>query len=428
MENSTRIEDLDMVAYSQKTCTWSLGNPLNLVDPHIHTKVIPRKKIYNDVVELIHQSPMVRLNKIPLTEGVKCEIVAKCEFYLPGGSLKDRIAKRMIEDAEKKGLIKPGVTTIIEATSGNTGLGLAMVGAVKGYDVIITLPEKMSTEKSDVLNALNAEIIRTPNEAGFETAESHIGVARTKHRDTKNSIILDQYTNAANSMAHYDETAEEIWEQCEGKIDYVVISAGTGGTISGISRKLKEKNKNIQIIGVDPVGSILAWPEDLNSEGIKPYKIEGVGYDFIPKNCDRFPNIDRWVKSVDRASFRMSRRLIAEEGLLVGGSSGSAMCAAIDIAKDLPADKRVVVIFVDSVRNYLTKFLNDDWMLENNFFTQEEYDKTNFRKDNKTFGAKHTIKELVLTETIVVKNTAIVQDILGMMDKHNTECVIYLIF
>ena len=175
----------------------------------------------------------------------------KCEFYNPGGSLKDRIAKRMIEDAEKKGLIKPGVSTIIEATSGNTGIGLALNGAVKGYNVIITLPEKMSQEKSDVLNALGAQIIRTPTEASFVDVDSHIGVARQLREDIPNAIILDQYCNSSNSLAHYDETAEEIWQQCEGKLDYVVISAGTGGTITGISRKLKEKNPNVQVNFID---------------------------------------------------------------------------------------------------------------------------------------------------------------------------------
>lgn len=189
---------------------------------------------------------MVKLNKIPAEEGVKCEVLAKCEFFLPGGSLKDRIAKRMVEDAEKLGKIKPG-STIIEATSGNTGIGLALVGAVKGYRVIITLPEKMSQEKVDVLTALGAEVIRTPTEAFFADTDSHIGVARQKNLDIENSIILDQYCNPANALVHYDETAEEIWQQCDGKVDYVVLTAGTGGTLTGIGRKLKERNPDIKV-------------------------------------------------------------------------------------------------------------------------------------------------------------------------------------
>jgi cystathionine beta-synthase len=247
-------------------------------------------------------------------------VVAKCEYFLPGGSLKDRIGKRMIEDAEKKGLIKPGVSTIIEATSGNTGIALALGGAVKGYNVIITLPEKMSQEKSDVLTGLGATVIRTPTEASFVDLDSHIGVARKLQKEIPNSIILDQYCNPSNALVHYDETAEEIWAQCEGKVDYVVMTAGTGGTVTGISRKLKEKNPDIQIIGVDPNGSILAYPDTLNKEGIHGYKVEGIGYDFIPKNCDRIGNIDKWVKTNDLEAFKYARRLIKEEGLLVGGN------------------------------------------------------------------------------------------------------------
>ncbi len=349
--------------------------------------------------------------------------MAKCEFYLPGGSLKDRIGKRMIEEAERKGLIKPGVSTIIEATSGNTGIGLALNGAVKGYDVIITLPEKMSQEKSDVLAALGAKIIRTPTEASFVDIDSHIGVARSLNQEIPNSIILDQYCNPGNALAHYDETAEEIWAQTEGKVDYVVMTAGTGGTITGISRKLKEKNPDIQIIGVDPVGSILAYPEDLNKEGIGSYKVEGIGYDFIPKNCDRTGNIDKWFKSNDLQSFKYARRLIREEGLLVGGSSGAALEAALKVAKSLPEDKRVVVIFTDSVRNYITKFLNDDWMLENGFLSREDYDGKHFSKDTKVYGEDKKIKDLNLTKVEPVSISSTIRQVLELFKSGNLECV-----
>jgi cystathionine beta-synthase len=192
---------------------------------------------------------MVRLNKIPKEDGVECEILGKCDFYLPGGSLKDRVAKRMIEDAEKSGRLKPGMT-LIEPTSGNSGIGLAMVGAVRGYNIIITLPDKMSQEKSDVINALGAEVIRTPQEADWASPESNMGVARQKELDLENAVVLDQFSNASNLMAHYDGTAEEIWDQCDGKVDYVVMSTGTGGTISGIGRKLKEKNPDIQVLNL----------------------------------------------------------------------------------------------------------------------------------------------------------------------------------
>jgi cystathionine beta-synthase len=371
---------------------------------------------------------MVRLNRIPAEEGVKCEILAKCEYYLPGGSLKDRTARRMVDDAEKRGDLKPGVSTIIEATSGNTGIGLALAGAVKGYDVIITLPEKMSQEKCDTLTALGAKIIRTPTEAAFVDLDSHMGVARKMRNEIPDSVILDQYCNPSNALVHYDETAEEIWEQCEGKVDYVVMTAGTGGTVTGISRKLKEKNPDIKIIGVDPLGSIIAYPEELNSEGVHGYKVEGIGYDFIPKNCDRTGNIDQWVKSNDYDSFRMSRRLIRQEGLLAGGSSGAALSAAIQVAKNLPEDKRVVVVFTDSIRNYMTKFLNDDWMLENAFLSQEEYDQKHFTEDVKTFADDKTIRSLGLKEVIPVTNATTVKDTLDLMAKQNVECVCKFIF
>lgn len=352
----------------------------------------------------------------------------KCEFYNPGGSAKDRIARRMVEDAEKKGLIKPHVSTIIEATSGNTGIGLALMGAVKGYNVIITLPEKMSQEKSDVLNALGAEIIRTPTEAGFADVNSHIGVARKLNKQIENSIILDQYCNSSNPLAHYDATAEEIWDQCDGKIDYVIISAGTGGAITGIGRKLKEKNREIQIIGIDPEGSILAYPDSLN-KGVGSYKIEGIGYDFIPKACDREPPvIDKWIKTEDKEAFVMARRLIREEGLLVGGSSGTVMAGAMKIAKELPEGKRVVVLLVDGVRNYMTKFLNDDWMLENGFLEQEEYDSKYFGKGAKYFNGnneKDTIENLKLKEVPCVKLTNTVRELLELYEKYSIEAVTY---
>lgn len=341
--------------------------------------------------------------------------------------MKDRIGKRMVEDAEKKGLIKPGVSTLIEATSGNTGIGIALNGAVKGYKVIITLPEKMSQEKSDVLSALGAQIIRTPTEASFVDVDSHIGVARQLNQDIPHSIILDQYCNPGNAMVHYDETAEEIWAQTDGKVDYVVMTAGTGGTITGISRKLKEKNPNIQIIGVDPIGSILAYPEELNKDGIGTYKVEGTGYDFIPKNCDRTGNIDLWLKSNDADSFKYARRLIKEEGLFVGGSSGAAMEAALRVAKNLPEDKRVVVIFVDSIRNYMTKFLNDDWMLENGFLSQDVYDHQHFSQDTKVFGEDQLIRDLNLSIITPVSKNSTVREVLQSFKTQNCECV-YLFY
>lgn len=344
-------------------CTWSLNGGQNK-SPHEHATHRPAPKIGDSILDFIGNTPLVRLNAIPKAEGIECEMYAKCEFFNAGGSVKDRIGKRMILDAEKSGRIKPG-DVLIEPTSGNTGIGMALTAAVRGYRCIITLPEKMSQEKVDILKAFGAEIIRTPTEAAYDSPDSHIGVAKRLLKEIPNSHILDQYANPSNPLAHYDGTAEELLEQCDGHIDVLVASAGTGGTISGIARKLKEKLPNIRIVGVDPVGSILALPETLNGE-ITGYQVEGIGYDFIPQVLDR-ELIDDWVKTVDTESFVMSRRLIREEGMLVGGSAGSAMAAAVKIAKTLPKGKRVVVLMPDSIRNYMSKFLNDGWMVEHGF-------------------------------------------------------------
>ncbi|XP_076625441.1 cystathionine beta-synthase isoform X2 [Colletes latitarsis] len=283
----------------------------------------------------------------------------KCEFFNPGGSVKDRIAYRMIQDAEEQGLLKPGYT-IIEPTSGNTGIGLAMAAAVKGYRCIIVMPEKMSNEKVYTLHALGAEIVRTPTEASWDSPEAHINVAHKLQKEIPNSIVLDQYTNPGNPLAHYDQTAVEIWKQCDGKIDYLVAGAGTGGTVSGIGRKLKELSPNTKIIAVDPKGSILAQSPELQDD-ITFYEVEGIGYDFIPTVLDSNV-IDKWIKTEDYESLNAARMLIRREGLLCGGSSGAALTAALKIAKDIPEGKRVVIILPDGIRNYMTKFVSDNWM------------------------------------------------------------------
>ena len=288
--------------------------------------------------------------------------------------MKDRIGKRMVEDAERSGRLKPG-DTLIEPTSGNTGIGIALAAALKGYRCIITLPEKMSQEKVDVLKALGAEIIRTPTEAAFDSPESHIGVARRLNREIPNSHILDQYTNPSNPLAHYDGTAAEVWDQCEGKVDMLVLTAGTGGTLTGMARRLKELNPRLLVVGVDPKGSILAQPEPLNDERrLQSYVVEGIGYDFVPAVLDR-ALVDTWVKTDDASSLIMSRRLIRQEGLLCGGSSGAAMCGALAAVKaaGLRKGQRCVVLFADSVRNYMSKFLNDDYMWRQGFVDETRH-------------------------------------------------------
>ena len=334
-----------------------------------------RPKISDSILDHIGCTPLVRINNVsagvPRSStirpnrsarsractphhgtGLQCELLGKCEFMNAGGSVKDRIGKRMIEEAERSGRIKPG-DTLIEPTSGNTGVGLAMAGAIKGYKVVITLPEKMSDEKVNMLKGLGAAIVRTPTEAAWDAPESHIGVAAQLHKELPNSHILDQYKNPANPGAHYEGTAREILHQCGGRLDMIVVGAGTGGTISGIARRLKETLPDLIVVGVDPVGSILAQPEALNVPG-PSYLVEGIGYDFIPDVLER-RLVDRWVKSNDADSLRMARRLIKEEGLLVGGSSGAAMAAALQAASTLGAGQRCVVLLPDNVRNYMSK-------------------------------------------------------------------------
>lgn len=312
----------------------------------------------DNILQAIGRTPLVQLHRVG--SNLACNVYAKCEFLNPGGSVKDRIAARMVADAEKQGRIKPG-DTLIEPTSGNTGIGIALAGAVKGYRVIITMPEKMSREKQVVLEALGAEIIRTPTEAAWDAPDSHISVAKRLQRELPNAHILDQYGNPSNPGAHYDATAQEIIDDLKGKVDMVVVGAGTGGTITGIARRLKEHNPKCIIVGADPEGSILGGGTEVSS-----YKVEGIGYDFVPDVLDR-TLIDAWVKTNDRQSFLLARRLIREEGLLCGGSSGSALFAAMKEAKRLGEGQNCVVILADGVRNYMTKFIDDKWMADNNF-------------------------------------------------------------
>jgi cysteine synthase A len=319
--------------------------------------------IYENILQAVGGTPVVKLSRIGA--GLGCELYGKCEYLNPAGSVKDRIAVRMVEGLEKSGRIGPG-STLIEPTSGNTGAGLAMVAAAKGYPLHITMPEKMSQEKQVVMEALGATIHRTPTEAAHDDPESLLGVAARLNREIENSVIPDQYTNPDNPLAHYHGTGAEIWEDFGDSLDLVVIGAGTGGTIAGVSKYLKEKNPNIRIVGVDPEGSVLGGRKE-----VKTYAVEGIGYDFIPEVLD-YEYIDDWIYCNDRDSFRMARRLIREEGLLIGGSSGSAVWAMIEVLKTMPQAKRALTILPDSIRNYLSKFVNDAWMRQNGFLDEEE--------------------------------------------------------
>ena len=314
--------------------------------------------IHENILSTIGNTPVVKINKI--AKDLSCNIYAKCEYFNPGGSIKDRIGWNMVDEAEKSGRIKPG-DTLIEPTSGNTGQGIALAAAVKGYKCIITMPEKMSQEKQIALEALGAKIVRTPTEALSNDPESHISVAKKLNKTIKNSHVLDQYSNPSNPEAHYYGTAEEIIKDFQGNLDMVVISVGTGGTISGVAKRLKEEIPNIKIVGVDPEGSILGGGDKIGS-----YLVEGIGYDFFPDVLDN-DLVDHYIKTKDEESFIMARRLIKEEGLLCGGSCGATMVATLNAASILKEGQNCLAILADGIRNYMTKFPNDDWMKENGF-------------------------------------------------------------
>ncbi|KAF7278539.1 hypothetical protein GWI33_008243 [Rhynchophorus ferrugineus] len=350
-------------------CTWNRINDKAQVNPHSQHDWKRKTKILPDILKAIGNTPLVKLNKIPQAEGIKANVYVKCEYFNPGGSVKDRIGCRMVEDAEAQGLLKPG-STIIEPSSGNTGIGIALAAAVKGYHCIIVMSEKMSNEKVSTLKALGAEIVRTPVNLDSNAPDGMFGVTHKLHKQIPNSVILDQYSNPGNPLAHYDTTAEEIFNDCDKKVDMLVMGTGTGGTISGIGRKFKELSPQTKIIAADPVGSILALPESLNKTDIDFYEVEGIGYDFLPTVLDR-SIVDHWEKTLDKESLLMARRMIREEGLLCGTSSGTAVVAGLRAAKDLKEGQNVVILLPDGIRNYMTKFISDQWMEARGFFPSE---------------------------------------------------------
>lgn len=321
-------------------------------------------KYFENILETIGNTPLVRLHNI--VRNLKPKILAKLEFFNPGGSVKDRMAVFMLEAAIKKGALKPG-GVIVENTSGNTGVGLALYAVVKGFKVIFTIPDKMSREKIDLMKAFGAEVIVCPTDVSADSPESYYEVAKRIARETPNSFLVNQYHNLGNVEAHYKVTSPEIWEQTEGRIDYFVAGAGTGGTISGVGRFLKEKNPQIKIVCVDPIGSIYHdWFKRKELSEPKVYLVEGIGEDMLCETM-QFDVIDEIVQVGDREAFVMARRLVREEGILAGGSSGAALYGAMKISESLSPDKVVVVIFPDTGRNYLSKCYNDDWMRKKGF-------------------------------------------------------------
>lgn len=330
-------------------------------------------KIADSVLDLVGNTPMVRCSRLTKRLGLDCEIIAKTEYFSAGGSVKDRIALRMIREAEREGKIRPG-DCLIEPTSGNTGVGLCMAGAVLGYNVIICMPLKMSGEKVNAMKRLGAHIIRTPTEAAWDAKDSHISLAARLQAAIPRSYVLDQYKHRGNPLAHYETTAEEIVEQTGGDFTHLVLSAGTGGTLTGTAKRIRELCPKVKIIGVDPVGSILAKPDNLNDyKRLEAYQVEGIGYDFIPTVLDQ-DICDVWMKSDDPEALAFARLLIRYEGMMIGGSCGTAMEAACRFAREnkLGKESKIVVLLPDSSRNYMSKFLDDAWMEKLGFSTNDE--------------------------------------------------------
>ena len=320
-------------------------------------------EVHKTILDVIGNTPLVRLNKV--SQGVKPTILAKLENLNPGGSVKDRIGVAMIEEAERKGLLRPG-GTIIEPTSGNTGVGLAMVASVKGYKMIFVMPDKMSEEKRAILRAYGAKVVVTPTNVPPESAEHYTKVAERLARETPHSYVPNQYENRANPGAHYRTTGPEIWRQTEGKVDVFVCGIGTGGTITGIGRFLKEKKKGLNVVGVDPEGSIFYPRFHGQNEQPHQYKVEGIGEDFMPGTLD-MSIVDDVIQVSDTDAFQMARRLAQEEGIMVGGSGGTAVQAALRVAERLDEHKMIVTLLPDTGRNYLSKIFSDKWMTEQGF-------------------------------------------------------------
>lgn len=356
---------------------------------------------YDSVVELIGDTPLVRLRNV--TAGIDAMVLAKVEYFNPGGSVKDRIALRMVEAAEAAGLLRPG-GTIVEPTSGNTGVGLALVAQLKGYKCVFVCPDKVSEDKQNVLRAYGAEVVVCPTAVAPEDPRSYYSVSDRLAREIPGAWKPDQYSNPANPQSHYEQTGPEIWRQTEGRITHFVAGVGTGGTISGVGRYLKEvSGGKVRVIGADPEGSVYS------GGGGRPYLVEGVGEDFWPKTYDR-TICDEIIEVSDKASFELTRRLAREEGLLVGGSCGMAVVAALEVARRAKPDDVVVVLLPDGGRGYLSKIFNDDWMARYGFL--------------RSGGAEATVAEALaskpggIPELVHVHPTETVRDAIDYMREY----------
>lgn len=358
-------------------------------------------KYFNDILEIIGNTPLVKLNTVGGPDHAL--VLAKLEYFNPGGSIKDRMALHIIEKAEKAGILKPG-GTIVENTSGNTGIGVALVAAKKGYKSVFTMPDKMSQEKIDTLKGLGARVVITPTNVPADSPESYYEVAKKIARETPNSFYLNQYHSKDNIEAHYLSTGAEIWEQTGGQIDYFVAGIGTGGTMSGAGKFLKEKNPDIKNIAVDPVGSVFyGYFKTGKLPEPKIYKVEGIGEDMLCGALD-FSVIDDIRQVDDRESFMMARQLARKEGLFVGGSSGSAARVAADLAKEAGKGKVIVVVLADSGNRYITKFYSDEWMKDNRFIEEDE-----------EIGLIKDVLKIKSSEVEFAKDKEIVKDVVERM-------------
>ena len=373
------------------------------------TEQLRNRRPYANVLETIAWTPLIRFSRV--TQGIRTPVYGKAEFFNPGGSVKDRIGLPMIERFEQDGRLKPG-GTIVEGTSGNTGIGLAIAAALKGYRCIFTMPDKMSQEKVRLLKAFGAEVIITPTAVPPEHPDSYTSMAKRIAAETPNAVLADQFYNQVNPQAHYDTTGPELWEQTEGRITHFVAGAGTGGTITGVGRYLKEKNPKVQIVGADPVGSILAemWRSNGASKPTgAPYKVEGIGQDKIPGTLD-LSLIDEYQTVSDRDAFAMARRLTREEGLFVGGSAGLIAHAALSVARRInDPDACVVTVLCDTGERYLSKVFNDEWMQENQLLDTEKM----------TLGQLLAAKGSSIPALVSTAPGASVRQALGLMSLHN---------
>ncbi|CAN5364051.1 pyridoxal-phosphate dependent enzyme [soil metagenome] len=362
------------------------------------------KKTCDNILETIGNTPMVRINN--LTKGIKATVYAKVETFNPGNSIKDRMALKMIEDAEKDGRLKPG-GTIIEGTSGNTGMGLAIAAIIKGYKCIFTTTDKQSKEKVDALRAFGADVIVCPTDVEPEDPRSYYSVSSRLVAEVENAWKPNQYDNLSNSQAHYEQTGPEIWEQTEGKITHLVVGVGTGGTITGTGKYLKEKNPNIKVWGIDTYGSVFKKYKEtgiFDKNEIYPYITEGIGEDFLPANVD-FKIIDRFEKVTDKDAAIMTREITKREGIFAGNSAGSAMAGLLQLKDELKEGDVVVVIFHDHGTRYLGKMFNDEWMMEKGFF------------DKKGLVAKDLVNNSTNGKLITVESSDTIEEAVKVMCK-----------